>query len=139
MDESILFSLRFLSQNSLWKLSLNRENKGMYIVGYIYSRVRRNVKSHILPNRVFWQLDLAIGLSREFKLRANSLASLGLLSYSEQLARRFSFWHAWHVCFNLAACSYEPFAKSSRESLLLCTHLSNSSHSLTHYPYKIST
>ena len=34
MDESILFSLGFLSQNSLWKLSLNRENKGIYIVGW---------------------------------------------------------------------------------------------------------
>ena len=49
MDESILFSLGFLSQNSLRKLSLNRGNKGVYI----YSRVRRNVNSHILPNRVF--------------------------------------------------------------------------------------
>ena len=65
MDESILFSLGFLSQNSLWNLSLNRGYKGIYIVWYIYSRVRRNVKSHILPNKVFWRLDLAIGLSRE--------------------------------------------------------------------------
>ena len=81
MDESILFSLGFLSQKSLWKLSLNRGYKGIYI--YIYSRVRRNVKSHILPNRVFWRLDLATGLSREFKLRANGLASLGLLSCNE--------------------------------------------------------
>ena len=61
MDESILFSLGFLFQNSLWKLSLNRGYKG------IYSRVRRNVKRHILPNKVFWRLDLATGLSREFK------------------------------------------------------------------------
>ena len=82
MDESILFSLGFLSQNSLWKLFLNREYKGIYI----YSKVRRNVKSHILPNRVFWRLDLAIELSREFKPRANGLVSLGLLSCSEQLA-----------------------------------------------------
>ena len=64
------------------------------------------MKSHILPNRVFWQLDLATGLSREFKPRANGLASLELLSCSEQLARRFSFWHAWHVCINLAATSH---------------------------------
>ena len=92
------------------------------------------MKRHILPNRVFWQLDLVTGLSREFKPRANSLANLELLSCSEQLARHFSFWHAWHVCFNLAACSREPPAKSSRESLLLCTHLSNSSHSLTPLP-----
>ena len=75
MDESIFFSLGFLSQNSLWKLSLNRDYKGIYIYIYIYSRVRRNVKRHILPNRVFWQLDLATGLSHEFKPRANGLAS----------------------------------------------------------------
>ena len=34
MDESILFSLGFLSQNSLWKLSLNHGYKGIYIVGW---------------------------------------------------------------------------------------------------------
>ena len=49
---------------------------------YIYSKVRRNVKSQIFPNRVFWRLDLATELSREFKPRANGLASLGLLSCS---------------------------------------------------------
>ena len=81
---------------------------------------------------MFWRLDLATGLSRKFKPWANDLASLELLSCSEQLAWRFNFWHAWHVCFNLAAYSCEPPAKSSRESLLLCTHLNNSSHSFTH-------
>ena len=30
MDESILFSLGFLSQNSLWKLSTFHEYKGIY-------------------------------------------------------------------------------------------------------------
>ena len=50
--------------------------------GYIYSRVRRNVKSQFFPNRVFWRLDLATGLSRKFKPWANGLASLGLLSCS---------------------------------------------------------
>ena len=40
------------------------------------------MKSKIFPNRVFWRLDLAIRLSREFKSRANGLASLGLLSCS---------------------------------------------------------
>ena len=124
MDESILFSLGFLSQNSLWKLSLNHGYKGIY-------RVRRNVISQFFPNKVFWRFDLVTRLSREFKPRANGLASLGLLSCSEQLARRFSFWHAWHVCINLVACSREPPARSSCESLLLCTHLSNSSLSHT--------
>ena len=34
MDESILFSLGFLSRNYLWKLSLNRGYKGIYIIGW---------------------------------------------------------------------------------------------------------
>ena len=40
------------------------------------------MKSQFFPSRVFWRLGLAIRLSREFKLRANGLASLGLLSCS---------------------------------------------------------
>ena len=32
VDESILFSLGFLSQKSLWKLSTFRGYKGLYIV-----------------------------------------------------------------------------------------------------------
>ena len=124
MDESILFSLGFLSQNSLWKLSLNRGYKGIYIVRW-----------EGMWKVIFCQTGCfggSTGLSREFKPRANGLASLELFSYNEQLARRFSFWHAWHVCFNLAACSCEPPVRSTRESLLLCTHLSNFSHSLTY-------
>ena len=57
---------------------MNRGYKNIYI--YIYSRVRRNAKSQVFPNRVFWRLDLATRLSREFKPRGNGLASLGLLS-----------------------------------------------------------
>ena len=55
---------------------------GIRVYIYIYSRVRRNVKSQIFPNKVFWRLDLATGLSHEFKPRTNSLARLGLLSCS---------------------------------------------------------
>ena len=40
------------------------------------------MKSQFFPNRMFWRLDLATRLSREFKPRANSLASLRLLSCS---------------------------------------------------------
>ena len=71
------FSLGFLSQNSLWKLSKYRGYKGLYIVGW-----ERNVNSQFFPKRVVWWLSLATGLSREFKPRANGLASLGLLSCS---------------------------------------------------------
>ena len=40
------------------------------------------MKSQFFPNKVFWRLDLATRLSREFKPRANGLASLGPLSCS---------------------------------------------------------
>ena len=40
------------------------------------------MKSQFFPNKVFWRLDLATGLSREFKSQVNSLANLGLLSCS---------------------------------------------------------
>ena len=40
------------------------------------------MKSQFFPNRVFLRLDLATGLSAEFKPRANGLASLRLLSCS---------------------------------------------------------
>ena len=71
------FSLGFLSQNSLWKLSIFRGYKGLYTVGW-----ERYVKSQFFPNRVVWRLRLVTGLSREFKLWANGLSSLGLLSCS---------------------------------------------------------
>ena len=40
------------------------------------------MKSQFFPNKVFWQLNLATGLSREFQPRANGLANLGLSSCS---------------------------------------------------------
>ena len=47
--------------------------------------------------------------------------------------------HASLVCIIWRLTSCEPPASSSRESLLLCTNLSISSHSLTHYLYMILT
>ena len=75
------FSLKIFSSVSLSIFSLEALFKS-WVKGYIYNRVRRNVKSQIFPNRVFWRLDLATGLSCEFKPRANGLTNLGLLSYS---------------------------------------------------------
>ena len=40
------------------------------------------MKSQFFQNWVVWRLNLATGLSREFKPQANGLASLGLLSCS---------------------------------------------------------
>ena len=77
MDESILFFSRVFSLKILSKSSLKIVGIRVYI-----SRVRRNVKSQFFPNKVFWRLDLATELNREFKPQANGLASLGLLSCS---------------------------------------------------------
>ena len=129
MDESILFSLGFFSQNSLWKLYLNCGYKGIYIVGW-----------EGMWNSYFAKQDIMAAWPRDWVESQVQAASkrpgqLELLSCSEQLARRFNFWHAWHVCFNLVACG----SKSNRESLLLYTHLSNSSHTLSLHDSHINT
>ena len=134
MDESILFSLGFLSQNSLWNLSLNRGYKGIYIIGWEGMwkvRFSQAGYSSDLTSRLGW----VTSSSRE----QTAWPAWDFCPVVQQLAWRFSFWHAWHMCIILAACSYEPPTRSSRESLLLCKNLSNSSHSLTHYPYMIPT
>ena len=87
------FSLGFLSQKSLWKLSTFRGYKGLYIEGW-----ERNVKSQFFPNRVVWRLDLVTGLSREFKLWANDMASLGLLSCSATIGMTLQLPCMLHVC-----------------------------------------
>ena len=89
------FSLGFLSQNSLWKLSTFRGYKGLYIVGW-----ERNVKSQFFPNRVFWLLDLATGLSRKFKPRANGLGNLRLLSCSVVAGMTLQLLRMLHTCAN---------------------------------------
>ena len=89
------FSLGFLSQNSLWKLFTFRGYKGLYIVGW-----ERNVKRQFFPNKVVCRLDLVTKLSREFKPQANSLASLGLLSYSAIAGMTFQLPRILHTCAN---------------------------------------
>ena len=74
MDESILFSLGFLSQNSLWKLSLNRGYKGIYIVGW-----------EGMWNVIFCQT----GCFGDLTLRLGWVVS----SSREQTA-----WPAWNFC-----------------------------------------
>ena len=74
MDKLILFSLGFLSQNSLWKLSMNRRYKSMYIVGW-----------EGMWNVIFCQTGCFGGLT----LRLGWVAS----SSREQTA-----WPAWNFC-----------------------------------------
>ena len=51
MDESILFSLGFLSQNSLWKLSTFRGYKGIYSRVYEECEKLVTIKEGILATR----------------------------------------------------------------------------------------
>ena len=74
MDESILFSLGFLSQNSLWKLSLNRGYKGIYIVGW-----------EGMWKVIFCQTGCSNGLT----------SRLGWVASSR---REQTAWPAWNFC-----------------------------------------
>ena len=115
MDESILFSLGFLSQNSLWKLSLNRGYKGIYIVGWEGMWNVSFSQTGCSSDLILW-LGWVVSSSRE----QMAWPAWDFFPVVQQLAWLFSFWHAWHVCINLAACSLEPPARSSHESLLHC-------------------
>ena len=111
------FSLGFLSQNSLWKLSAFRGYKGLYIVGW-----ERNAKSQFFLNRVVWRLGLTTGLSREFKPRANGLASLGILSCSVIASMTLQLPSMLHMC---ASFGNLPVASHPR--------VSTSLHNLEHF------
>ena len=114
------FSLGFLSQNSLWKLSTFREYKGLYIVGW-----ERNANNHFFPNRVIWWLRLTIGLSREFKPRANSL---GLLSWSATAGMTLQLPCMLHTCANFGGL---PVASHPRVQLRVSASLHNLEHFFT--------
>ena len=58
------------------------------------------MKSQFFSNRVVWVLGLTIGLSREFKPRANGLASLGLLSCSPTASVTLQLPCMLHTCTN---------------------------------------
>ena len=128
------FSLGFFSQNSLWKLSQNRGYKGIYIVGW-----EGMWKVSFSQTGCSGNLTLRLGWVASSSREQTDWLAWDFCLVVQQLARHFSFWHAWHVCIILATCSREPPVRSSCESLLLCTILSNSSQSLTHYLYMIPT
>ena len=134
MNQSCI-SLGFLSQNSLWKLSQYGGYKGIYIVGW-----EGNAKRQFLPNRAFWRLNLATGLSREFKPRANGLISLGLLSCSATAGATLQLL----ACLARVRTFGDLQAATYPQDLVArlcfsCTLLSFSSPLLTHYPYNIPT
>ena len=117
------FTLGFLSQNSLWKLSficgyegyLYWGEKRMWNVRFFKTGVARGLAS---------RLDWVVRSSRPITKRPVVLFCPVVL----QLAWRFNFWHAWHVCcfWRLAAASHP------RDSVFLHTfeHSDTLSHSL---------
>ena len=124
------FSLRFLSQNSLWKLSTFRGYKGLYIVVCVW-----NTKSQ------FFKLELASGLTSRLDWVASSSRELTerpgwtFCPVVLQLVWLFIFSARFTRVLQLVVCQ----SRVSHESLHPCTILSISSHSLTHYPYMIFT
>ena len=128
------FSLGCLSQNSLIKLSTFRGYKGLYIVGW-------EGMWKVSFSQTGWSGDL--------------ISRLGWVASS---SRKLTAWPTWDFCLvvqqlawlfsslacvtcvpTLATCQSRVTRESSRESLHSYTILSISSHSLTHYPYMIST
>ena len=120
------FSLRFLSQYSLWKLSTFRRYKGIY--SRVYEECEKSFfnKQGILVTRPLdWN-----------ESRANCLTRLKVLSCSAPIVVTLQLpLHASHVCHS----GDLPIARSSPETPLNCTLLEISLHPLTHYPYIILT
>ena len=125
------FSLRFLSQNSFWKLSIFREHKGIcssvceecersffYITGHSGNSVSR--------------VEPVASLSHELTTWPNWKFCPGSFvpSAPPTCFTRVPFWRL---------ASHVPITRSSRETSLNCTLLEISSHYLTHYPYIIPT
>ena len=84
------------------------------------------MKSQFFPNRVFWRLDLATGMSRKFKPRANGLASLGLLSCSATADMTLQLPYMLHTCANFGGL---PVASHPRVQ----PRVSASFHNLKHF------
>ena len=97
------FSLGFLSQNSLWKLSTFRGYKGLYIVGW-------EGMQKVSFSQTGWSGDLAsrLGWVASSSRELTAWLAWDFCPVVQQLAWRFRFWHAWHVCIILVACSREP-------------------------------
>ena len=86
------------------------------------------MKSQFFLNRVVWRLGLATGLSREFKLRANGLANLGLLSCSATVGMTLQLPYILHTCANFGGL---PVASHTRVQLRVSASLHNLEHIFT--------
>ena len=86
------------------------------------------MKSQFFSNRVVWWLGLATGLSHEFKLRANGLASLGLLSCSATAGITLQLPYMLHTCANFGGL---PVASHLRVQPWVSASLHNLEHFFT--------
>ena len=123
------FSLGFLTQNSLYKLSTIHGYKG-----YWYWCVFGMQKVRFVTNRVVWWLGLATWLSRKSKSRANCLARLEVLSCNTPAGVTLQLPCMLHTCLLWRFVGREIQSRVSAK----CALLNFSSHFLTHYPYMIS-
>ena len=97
------FTLGFLSQNSLWKLS--------FICGYkeyLYWSERRMWNVRFFQNRGGSRLGLATWLSREFQSRDNRMTSCPVLSCSTPASMTVHLLACLARVLRLAAWSREP-------------------------------
>ena len=112
------FTLGFLSQNSLSKLSFFRGYKE-YILGWEW-----NVKRQVFQNMAGSQLSLATWLSREIQPRDNRTTSCPILSCSAPASMTLQLLACLARVLLLATCSSESLVRSSRKTLFSCTLLS---------------
>ena len=117
------FSLGFLSQNFLWKLSTFRGYKGLYIVGW-----EGMWKVSFSQTRWFGDLALRLGWVASSKPRANGLASLGLLSCSATAGMTLQLPCMLHTCANFGGL---PVASHPRVQLRVSASLHNLEHFFT--------
>ena len=138
VDESILFFSRVsLSKFSLEAFYISWVYKGLSIVEW-----ERNVKRQFFPNRVVWRLDLATKLSREFKPRANGLASLEILSSSATAGMTLQLPRMLYMCANfggLPVTSHPWVQPRVSASLHNLEHFFTLSHSLPLHDSHINT
>ena len=97
------FSLGFLSQYSLWKLSIFRGYKG-----YLYWSVF-GMRTISFSKQNGWRLGLVTWLGRQFKPRTNWMASLDFLSCNAPIGMTLQLLHMLGTCAtsgSLQAASY---------------------------------
>ena len=101
-------------------------------------------RASFFPNRVVWRLNLATGLSHEFKLRANDLASLGLLSCSTTAGMTLQLPCMLHTCANFGGLpvASQPRVSASLHNLehfFTILNVSSHSHSLPLHDSHLNT